>query len=104
MAGDGSANLTTVARHLTAHQCLVNLFHAAPGKLSRERKMSIVVLGDHQAATGIFIEPMDDPGTRHTADSAELAPAMMQQRVHKRVLLVAGGWMHHQSGGLVEHA
>ena len=46
---------------------------------------------------------MDDAGPRHAADAAELPRAMMQQRVDERVFLVAGGGMHDQPGGLVQH-
>ena len=46
---------------------------------------------------------MDDAGPRDAADAAQFPGAMMQQCVDERVFLVAGGGMHDESGGLVEH-
>ena len=51
--------------------------------------MRFVVLGDDQATAGFLVESMHDAGPRHAADAAELAFAMMQQRVDERVCLVS---------------
>ena len=45
---------------------------------------------------------MDNARSRHTADAAQLARAMMQQRVHQRVLLIARRWMHDETRRLVQ--
>ena len=65
--------------------------------------MRLVVFGDDEAAAGFLVEPVDDAGPGHAADAAQRPLAMMQQRVDERVFLVAGGGMHDQSGGLVQH-
>jgi len=45
----------------------------------------------------------DDAGPRDRRRCRSIPGAMMQQCVDKRVFLVAGGGMHDESGGLVEH-
>ena len=52
--------------------------------------MGRVVLGDDEAAAGLLVEPMHDAGSCHATDAAELAGAMMQQRVDERALFVPG--------------
>ncbi len=68
----------------------------------REREVRLVILGDDEAAAGFLVEPVDDARSRHAADAAQRAFAMMQQRVDERVFLVAGGGMHDESGGFVD--
>src|SRR4051812_3656287 len=103
MASDGGANLSAIPRHFAADQRLVKLFHAASGKLGRERQMSLIILCDDQATAGVFVEAMNDAGPGHATDSAKLAPAMVQQCIDQGVLLVASGGMHDDSRRLVEH-
>src|SRR5688500_9965504 len=46
---------------------------------------------------------MDDAGTHDTANPAEFAMAMMQQRVHEGPRFVAGRGMHHDARSFIEH-
>ena len=46
---------------------------------------------------------MNNARPRNAANAAELRAAMMQQGVDKGVLVVSGGRMHNDSGGLVEN-
>ena len=103
MPRDGRADFAGAARQFAADNRVVDFFHAALGKLFREREVRPVIFGDDEAAAGFLVEPVDDAGPRHAADAAQRAFAMVQQRVDERVFLVAGGGMHDESGGLVQH-
>ena len=101
--GNGGVDLPLRALELAAEHRVVPLDDLALGELPGERQVRGVVLGhDHQAA-GELVEAVDDAGPRHAADPAELTAAVMQQRAHERVVLVARGGMHHHPGRLVQH-
>ena len=103
MPGNGGSNLPLFALHFTADNRVVDFVDFAPGKLRRKRHVRLVVLGHHHAATGLLVQPVDDPGPGHAANAAELAAAMVKQRVDQGVTLVAGSGMHDQSCRLVQH-
>ena len=82
---------------------LVN-FSDLPGfELRHQTLMRRVGLRHHQAAARAFVEPVNDTGARNAADAGELATAVMQKRVDKRVFEIAGSGMHDDAGGFVEH-
>ena len=103
MPGDGGADFAGFAREFAAHDRVVNFFNLPPGELRREREVRFVVFGDDETTAGVLVEPVNDAGSRDAADAAERAPAVMEQGVDERVFLVAGGGMHDQSGGFVQH-
>ena len=103
MPRDGRADLTGGSARFAADQRMINLVHFARGELCRERNVRLVVLGDDEAAAGFLVEPVDDARPRHAADAAQRTFAMVEQGVDERVFLVAGGGMHHDAGGLVQH-
>ena len=88
MPGDGGADFALVARHFAADDCLIDLLHPAPGELGGECQVGFVVLRHDQAAAGFLVQPVDDARARDAADAAQLARAMVQQRVDERVLFV----------------
>ena len=63
--------------------------------------MRRVVLRDDHHAARVFVEPVDDAGTKLAANSAEIAH-VKQQRVDQRAVGVAGGGMDHHSGRFVD--
>src|SRR5262245_46242598 len=65
--------------------------------------MSRVVLRHYQASASVLIQSMDDTWSGDAADTAKLAPAMMQESVDQCMVIVPSGWMHHQPCRLVEH-
>src|SRR5438270_336063 len=66
-----------------------------------EFAMRRVVLRDHHHAARVFVEPVDDSGTKLAANSAEIAH-VKQKRVDERAVGVAGGGMDHHSGRFVD--
>ena len=79
----------------------VNFLHFTLRKLAGEMLVGRVIFRDHETAARFFVEAMDDAGTLLAANPGE-ARAMMQQRVHEGVRLIARPGMNDQSGGLVE--
>jgi len=71
-------------------------------ELSGQTPVSGVVLGGNESAAGIFIEPVDNPRTRHASDAAQLPPAVMEQRIDNRMPIMAGSRMHTDSGHFVD--
>ena len=63
--------------------------------------MRDVVLGHDHGAARLLIEPVHDAGSLLTADAGKIC-AMMEQRVHQRVLLVARTRVHDEPGGFVD--
>ena len=100
---DCGADVPFVARQFTAENGEVDFFHVAPGELSRKPDVRFVILGYDEAATGFFIESVNDAGTRHAADAAELAFAMMEQGVDERVFFITRCRMHDDASGFVQH-
>ena len=64
---------------------------AVIGELRRERLMGEVVLGHHEQARGVLVEPVHDARPLHAADAREALPAMGDQRIDQRAGIVAGG-------------
>ena len=63
--------------------------------------MGGVVLRDDQNAAGFLVEPMHDSGTFFSPNAGKIF-AVSEERVHQRVLLMAGAGMNNESGGLVQ--
>ena len=66
--------------------------------------MGLIVLGDHQKAAGVLVQPVDDAGARIAA--GELLRQLRippQQGVDHRSGGIAGGGVNHHSGRLVDH-
>jgi len=104
MPRDGGADFAGGAPRFATDERVINLVNFARRELFRERDMRFVVLGHDEAAAGFsFVEPVDDAGPRHAADAAQRTFAMVEQGVDERVLLVPGGGMHDDAGGLVQH-
>lgn len=57
---DGGPDFAALALHLAANNRMINFFHFAAGKLGRERKVRVVILGYDQTSAGFFVEAMDD--------------------------------------------
>ena len=80
----------------------INLRDLAVGELPRELAMGSVIFRDHHRATRLLIEPVHDARTLMAADAGKVR-AMMKQRVHQSMRLVASAGMNHQPGRLIEH-
>src|SRR5438552_10687388 len=87
---DSRAHLALLRRDPSADNRVINLFHSATGELRGKRQMGGVVFGDDQAAARFLVEPMHDARTRHAANAAELARAMVEQPIDERAVLVSG--------------
>ena len=81
----------------------VAAFQVAGGEGEGERVIGELGLGDDHDAGGVLVQPVHDAGALLGADAAEARAAMGEQRVYQGVVGIAGGGMHDQAGGLVEH-
>ena len=80
----------------------VDLRHLTLGELPRQHLMRQVIFRHDQTTGRVFIEPVDNAGPLFSADPGEVG-AMMQERVDKRVRLIARSRMHHQAGRFIQH-
>ncbi len=87
--------------HDAPHKGNVFLLDFVIVELSRKLVMGRVVLGDHHEPGCAAIESMHDARPELAADAAQVVQ-MMQQRVDDSAGCVAGTWMDHHAGGLVE--
>jgi len=102
MSRDGRVDFGGGASRFAADERVVNLVNFARRELFREREVRLVIFGDDQTTTRFLVEAMHDARSRHAADAAQRALAVMQQRIDERVFLVTGGGMHDESGGFVD--
>lgn len=63
--------------------------------------MGAVVLGDDDAAGGVFVEPVDDAGASFTAYAGEVV-AVMEEGVDEGAVGIAGGGVYDEAGGFVD--
>ena len=68
--------------------------------LALQSHQCLLALGDNNAAGGVLIEPMHDAWAHLAADAGQVG-AMVQQTVHQGAVLVAGGRMDGEAGGLI---
>src|SRR6267143_596372 len=62
MSPDWGDYLTLFHRELSLANSQIIFFDFPTGKLLAQTLMGKIVLGNHQASTGLFIEPVDHPG------------------------------------------
>ena len=104
VAPDRRLDPTDGRRDAPGDEGLVRLADSARLELGHERLLRRVVLGDHQQAARVAVEPVDDAGPRDPGDAAVLRSTRPgQQRVHERVAVVmAGRRMDDETGRLVD--
>ena len=73
-----------------------------PGELPRERAVRDIVFRGDETAARLLVESVDDAGPLFAADAGK-AFAVVKERVDERAVPVAGGGMHDETGGFVEH-
>lgn len=98
MTADRRIYLATGRDH-PDHYSLVHATHATRLQLCDQAGMSLEGLGDHHQTGGVLVQAMDDAGTRHVLEPRH----MVQQGVEQCAIGMPSSWMHHQSGGLVQH-
>ena len=76
---------------------------AVVGELGCQRPVGAVGLGDHHEAGGVLVEAMHDARADHSADPGKAGAAMGDEGVYQGARPVAGGGMHDQAAGLVDH-
>jgi hypothetical protein len=64
--------------------------------------VSRIMPGDDEAAAGVFIQPMHDAGSGHSADAGERAE-VVKQGVDQGAILMAGSGVDDHAGGFIEH-
>ena len=64
--------------------------------------MGHIILGYHQQAAGVLVQPVHDTGPLHATDAAEAVHGV-QEGIHQSTAFVASRRMHHHAAGLVHH-
>ena len=72
-------------------------------ELRREPDVGAIVLGDHQQAAHVLVQPVDDARPQHAADARQAAGAVGEQGVDQGAARMARRRMDHQARRLVEH-
>jgi hypothetical protein len=101
MTADGLHNFTDRGNEFAGAQRQIEFLNLAPGKLAAQSQMGQVMLGNHQATAGFFIEPMHHPRTKFAADAAQVSD-MMKKRINQRSRLNACSRMNHHPSRFVD--
>ena len=62
-----------------------------------------VRLGGHDASARLLIQAVHDAGTLFASDARQVVATMVQERIDERAVGIAGGRMHDQADGLIDH-
>jgi hypothetical protein len=102
IAGYGQFDSSCRRLQLAVEQRNVNFLDFALLKFFHEFSMRCVVSRHDERAGSSFVESMDDSGAQRSADGGERAEAI-EKRGRQRPQNIPATWMHHHSGGLVDH-
>lgn len=75
---------------------------AVVSKKRREALMRGIRFRNHEEARRILIESVHNAGPPHAPDARKARPAMGNQRIYERALLMASTRMNHEPGGLID--
>ena len=101
MPANRFANLTGGLGELPGTQREVELLNFSSCKLGTQPLMRKVVLGNHEATAGFFVEPMDDTWPKVTADATQIF-GMIQQGVNQCSRTHASRGVNGHAGRLVD--
>ncbi len=102
MASDGLVDATLAETGDSEDDREVLLSHLTAGELSDEGAVGGVVLGYDEEPRGSLVESMDDPGSKHSADTGEVGN-VGEQCVDEGSRGHARSGVHDETGGLLEH-
>ena len=63
----------------------------------------LVILADEERSGRIHIDPVHDPGTHDPVDAGQLIPAVIHNRIDKRMLIMSRRRMDNHSLRLIDH-
>jgi hypothetical protein len=81
------------------HEGQISARHRPIGQLGYEADNRHFRAGNHQQTTGVFVEAMDDSGSRQ----GRLIRPMVQNPIHQGAAPIARSRVSHQPRGLVDH-
>ena len=73
------------------------------GELRRQRPVRAIILGDHQEAARVLVEPVHDARPPDAADARQAVAAMGDERVDERAARMPRRRMHDEPCRLVDH-
>jgi hypothetical protein len=103
MTADRSTDFAAWRGQIAAEDSVIDFFHGALAELIGKAEMRGIILRDDHATAGIFIETMDNPGTRIAGDAAQLPFAVMEQRINEGMLVVSRAGVHDEVRLFVDH-
>ena len=102
MAADGALDLPLPGGgHAPDHGQIMPV-DAPGGEIGRQGLMGGIVLGRHQQAAGVLVQPVDDPRPALAPDAREGLPAMGDQGIDQGLVRIAGGGMDDHPRRLVD--
>ena len=102
MARDRGLDFTGSFWEFAAENGVINLFHRAIAELVGKAEVRDIVFGNDQTAAGILVDTMNDAGARVTGDAAELAGAVVEQRVNESMLVIPGARVNDKIRWLID--
>ena len=87
----------------TVNNGVINTCKAMFLYLFRKHTMGKIILCHDKQATGVLIDPVDNPWPDHTVDAGKSARAVVKQCVYKRPIPVARRGMNNHPFGFVDH-
>ncbi len=101
VAVDGRVHHAFVLGELAETDREIGLFDLAPTKVEAERLVGSIILRHHHETGGVFVEPVDDPGSGDPADPAEVL-AVVEEGVDERTAGIARRRVDDEIRGLVD--
>jgi len=86
----------------SAHQCEINLFHSARGKLPGQVPVGGIIFGDDETTTRLLVETMNDSGALFPANSRQRC-AVVKQCIDQSVFAVTRTRMNDQPRRFIDH-
>ena len=98
MAGDGSVDHTLGGWGDTVADCEIRLGHLATTKCQGQAVVGAFLLGDHQEARCVFVQPMDDARSFRSSDARQIF-AMLEQGIDQGSGGIACRRVDHEANG-----
>ena len=87
----------------SGHDRQIATFNGMSGELLCEALVRDIRFRDHEQSRRVLVDPVNDSGPRNSANSRQLARAMVEQRVHQRSVQVSRSGVNDQTRGLVDN-
>ena len=102
MAADGRVHRAGIVAQIAADDGLIRACHRVVGQLRRERQVCKVVFRRDEQPRRVLVDAVHDARPPLAADAGETLPAVGEQGVDERAVLVTGRGVHDHAARLVD--